>query len=1103
MAEINENVHISEDSDNIEVIETVEIIEVSEPTSYTIDSAEAFPALGETNENLKHQLLNGRELADQHPIAAITGLRDELDDIESLQVIYSPDRNQANYYLWQDENILQENRVGYFVSACSDINEIEICTSDNEIFGVTVDNAGFIGAQSDVARDIKYGLVVNTGIVHVRCEQSVDVGDYVVSNDYGYAQKNDNGYRVVGRHQINGVEYAEIILATPINQICKLSDNVENIGERMDDAEKNIVSAINVANAAYNKASESIDISEEALKNAIDAVLKADDVIADVDQIEEVVSSTNEIAVQAKTIAESATVTAEAIRQEVVKTSNETLAEVNDLIEDLEPITTWSDPETGNTGAEYLTTYIKEGLATKVEVQTVETLTNDNKSAIEKSAEEFSSFISSVDKYSVGEYSQAYGLTYEQAKSILKEGMIYVPTKHENSQSHSETFEDTEEENWFTPGSYYVWTINDQGIYDWVETKDSVAFFSEELTPSNALRYWYIDSNEPPEGYEAHTLYINQDGQWTKVNILDGNVNNRITSMVQQRADKIAMDVADAQGDIASHQQWLDDNSANIQDVVSWKSDVENDVSNIATIKQTADAASASIAQVVEAVGKDGEVNAASIVLAITDGKSSTKITADYIVLNGYTSNANGSFQIDPNGYMKASGGGTIAGWHITDNYLYSRKTIKDTDGNDVTYTVGLQDGTNDMGDVLVVTKTKNGENSCPFILRNNGLLMAEDAHIAGGTIGGWTLEKGDTMSKLYANYNNCGVGMATKNTDLVGPAFWAGYKGTSNPWGDSSWRYNTPFYVTHEGYFKTAYGNIAGWEINSNILYYPTTWNVNDGTLSTWGTGMSATEIAGNPAFWAGFAGNGQNPYEHDAWKNEDGSIKDGSWKNYASFYVLNDGTLYASKATISGTLNAGSIISKDVKLGGSNSTIKITSNDDGYWGVYGTHTSISCTDNKILLETAGNQTMCRIKMEDGAGYLLGPTWWYNDQWINGSDYRIKNSITLLNDINKMDLFFDYLKPVRYKYNHGTSNRFHCGFIAQEVEDGLNKANLTTFDFAGVVIGNNPDTQEEQYGLRYTEFISLNTWQIQKAKARITELENKVAELEELIKGE
>jgi hypothetical protein len=44
---------------------------------------------------------------------------------------------------------------------------------------------------------------------------------------------------------------------------------------------------------------------------------------------------------------------------------------------------------------------------------------------------------------------------------------------------------------------------------------------------------------------------------------------------------------------------------------------------------------------------------------------------------------------------------------------------------------------------------------------------------------------------------------------------------------------------------------------------------------------------------------------------------------------------------------------------------------------------------------------------------------------------------------------------------------------------------------------------EEEYYSIRHEEFVALNTWQIQKAKARITELEERVAELETLIKGE
>jgi hypothetical protein len=47
-----------------------------------------------------------------------------------------------------------------------------------------------------------------------------------------------------------------------------------------------------------------------------------------------------------------------------------------------------------------------------------------------------------------------------------------------------------------------------------------------------------------------------------------------------------------------------------------------------------------------------------------------------------------------------------------------------------------------------------------------------------------------------------------------------------------------------------------------------------------------------------------------------------------------------------------------------------------------------------------------------------------------NGSsDERVKNSIEEFDA--RYELMFDSLKGVRYKYNNGTSDRYHTGFIA------------------------------------------------------------------------
>jgi hypothetical protein len=44
-------------------------------------------------------------------------------------------------------------------------------------------------------------------------------------------------------------------------------------------------------------------------------------------------------------------------------------------------------------------------------------------------------------------------------------------------------------------------------------------------------------------------------------------------------------------------------------------------------------------------------------------------------------------------------------------------------------------------------------------------------------------------------------------------------------------------------------------------------------------------------------------------------------------------------------------------------------------------------------------------------------------------SDARIKNNIENLPD--QYEKFFNLMSPVRYKYNNGTSGRYHTGFIA------------------------------------------------------------------------
>ncbi len=172
---------------------------------------------------------------------------------------------------------------------------------------------------------------------------------------------------------------------------------------------------------------------------------------------------------------------------------------------------------------------------------------------------------------------------------------------------------------------------------------------------------------------------------------------------------------------------------------------------------------------------------------------------------------------------------------------------------------------------------------------------------------------------------------------------------------------------------------------------------------------------------------------------------------------------------------------------------------------GGYDTSSIISWTENgsygsllsKSVISIDGDNTMVYSLgsfFPDNEKCLLGDT---DHKWgsiaaetsaITTSDERFKNSISKLTE--KYESFFDLITPVSYKFNNGTSNRFHTGFIAQDVETALYGAGLTTQDFAGLCIS------DTSYSLRYEEFIALNTDQIQKLKSRVKALEKAIKEL-------
>lgn len=331
---------------------TIDTLEADELPIVAVDAEVAFPALGVVPDTPTHEGLIDRNDPDQHQIEAITGLRYELDEIGRLKAIeYASYKQTADYYMWH-ENTTQR-RVGLFVTLEKDTNKIKVCDGNSDVFGVTVDAAGFVGGQeyttaddgTKVGKDEGYALVATYGLVGVLRTHNVGVGDYVVPDRFGFAKKSsgDYGYLVTAISSVNGYEYAAISLAAPLTLANKIADSVQDLSGRMSKAEYNIVSVTNVANSAYvvakdarDKAEKNAEYTTEQILNALGRLDGAEDALENMSQ-----SVTNALtdAAIARVRADGAVSAAETIRRDAVAKANEALLDIQATKKELKQTT--------------------------------------------------------------------------------------------------------------------------------------------------------------------------------------------------------------------------------------------------------------------------------------------------------------------------------------------------------------------------------------------------------------------------------------------------------------------------------------------------------------------------------------------------------------------------------------------------------------------------------------------------------------------------------------------------------------------------------------------------------------------------------------------
>lgn len=386
------------------------------------------------------------------------------------------------------------------------------------------------------------------------------------------------------------------------------------------------------------------------------------------------------------------------------------------------------------------------------------------------------------------------------------------------------------------------------------------------------------------------------------------------------------------------------------------------------------------------------------------------------------------------------AGGGSIAGWSIGTDKISSE------DGS-----VYLAP----TGDYSVYINNR-------FTVKPDGHMTCTDAEI----------QNGCRIGDLYIR--NGGIWSTPDGSDAGGIRF----TGANSAGGWVLGSSNNTFYVTNSGHLHAESADITG------------TIEAKQGHIANWeitSTGIVAQDSNGK---WTGLrlpSGEGKAYSFFTGASAESGAG--------ATFIAHSDGSLYATNAHITGELTVGSKLGsltvKDWDNGG------VVLRHEGYSGstTYSGSLFLSNSACSLACTKSGEAS---VAVHSGAkGYLTG-TWVYTSGSSGSlSDKSMKTDIIPFTD--SYNQLFDNLQPRLYKYTEGTSGRKHFGFIAQDTEDAILKSGLTQKDVAFVIDmerDGEDGTKDTKKFLRYEEFIALNTWQIQKLKQRVKELEEKIHEL-------
>lgn len=215
-------------------------------------------------------------------------------------------------------------------------------------------------------------------------------------------------------------------------------------------------------------------------------------------------------------------------------------------------------------------------------------------------------------------------------------------------------------------------------------------------------------------------------------------------------------------------------------------------------------------------------------------------------------------------------------------------------------------------------------------------------------------------------------------------------------------------------------------------------------------------------------------------------------------SFMVDNNGNVTMTKGQINIANNF--IVNNvgDTKINGS-LYMKTPYDGEGMnWKVISTKYE-SADDNTLYFNDMHNQPFLIWNEQSGVVFPYEVT-------FNGNVYNSTGGIVFTSDKNskhdvkELDLkesadFIYSQKPVSYKFNEGTSNRNHHGFIAQNVKESMGDKDWGLY-IDQSINNENKKGQVGSIGLRYDEYIADIVATCQYQKQQIEELQKELKEL-------